>query len=64
VSNVAKQFLNVSIFKIPDVLCDKDFCYAEKDGKRLYSDSDHLSDDGSDYVAQFLAAIILATLKE
>ena len=42
---------NVSFVSLDDALCDEGICLSEKDGKALYSDSNHLSEYGSKYVA-------------
>ncbi|MBS7327983.1 MAG: acyltransferase [Oxalobacter sp.] len=54
ISTVAEEFPNVHIIDLAKYLCDEHKCYAVKDGKILYKDGDHLSNDGSLYVAPYL----------
>ena len=42
---------NVHFVSLDDALCEKGVCLSAKDGKALYSDSNHLSEYGSKYVA-------------
>ena len=42
---------NVHFVSLDDALCEKGACLSAKDGKALYSDSNHLSEYGSKYVA-------------
>ena len=42
---------NVRFVSLDDALCEKGVCLSVKDGKALYSDSNHLSEYGSKYVA-------------
>ncbi|MDD5760438.1 MAG: acyltransferase family protein [Desulfobulbaceae bacterium] len=51
VQDAQKEFPTVKFINLYDYLCDQDFCYAFKDGKALYTGRDHLSVDGSRYVA-------------
>jgi peptidoglycan/LPS O-acetylase OafA/YrhL len=43
VKSVLQDFPSVQTFSSTPVLCDKDYCYAEKDGVLLYEDDEHLS---------------------
>ena len=53
--NVAKKFSNVKIFDISSLFCKNGKCSVKKDGKVLFQDQDHLSIEGSLYVAPFIA---------
>lgn len=44
---------NVKYFDPKKYLCDEDFCYSMIDGKVLYTDYNHISFDGSYYVAKY-----------
>jgi peptidoglycan/LPS O-acetylase OafA/YrhL len=55
VSDTKKAFPTVTFINLYDYLCDQDRCYAYKDGKLLYTGRDHLSVDGSRYVAAKMA---------
>lgn len=48
-------FPSVKFVNLYEYLCDQDLCYAAKDGKVLYTGRDHLSVDGSRYVASKMA---------
>jgi len=52
VYKVASHFPDVVVIDPADVLCDKDWCWAKKDGVILYHDIDHLSNAGSKLVGQ------------
>jgi peptidoglycan/LPS O-acetylase OafA/YrhL len=39
----AKEFKNVSVIDLNPIICPNGFCYAEKDGKIIFRDSQHLS---------------------
>jgi len=56
VKDVQQAFPSVRFINLYDYLCDQDMCYALKDGKVLYTGRDHLSVDGSRYVASKLQA--------
>lgn len=58
VYSVLEDFPQVKVFDASKALCDKKWCWAIKDGINIYRDPDHLSDDGSKYIAKFLAPII------
>ena len=44
----------IKALDLSEPLCDKDNCYASKNGNLLYKDSTHLSDAGSRYLAPYL----------
>lgn len=54
VLSVTKDFPSVVVFDAAAQLCDKQYCWAIKDGKMLYRDYDHLSLQGSRYIAREL----------
>jgi hypothetical protein len=56
VSRVLRDFPQVKLWDSDRVLCDSQNCWAMKDGMLLYRDSVHLSQAGSRYVAERLAA--------
>ncbi|MBI1761769.1 MAG: acyltransferase [Acidobacteria bacterium] len=64
VAEVLKDYPQVKVFDAAKYLCDNALCWAMKDGKMLYRDPDHLSIDGSKYLAQFLTPLIHETLTE
>ena len=53
---VSSRLPDVRIFDPMQTLCDAQWCYATIDGKILYEDSNHLSDAGSEFVAERLFA--------
>lgn len=58
VHNVLKDFPRVKVLDLAKTFCDENYCYAERDGKMLYQDGDHLSVFGShlaaaEFVKQF-----------
>jgi hypothetical protein len=59
VARVLKDFPKVTVFDAAVPLCDKQWCWAMKDSKPLYIDSNHLSVIGSEYIAQQLAPLIM-----
>lgn len=50
-NSVLKDFPSVKVFDAATQLCDQDWCWAIKDGKMLYLDSDHLSLEGARVMA-------------
>ncbi len=58
IQSVAKDFPNVSVFDAAAPFCDDNWCWAMKDGKMLYRDDDHLSIDGSNFLAQELIKVL------
>ena len=58
VGRVLKDFPAVVLFDPTPLMCDSTWCYGSRNGHGLYSDTDHLSDYGSAYVASTLALVI------
>ena len=54
IDGVLAEFPQVRRFDLASVICDEERCWAMKDGKLLYRDKNHLSNDGSDLVAEKL----------
>ncbi len=51
---VLKKFPNVLIWDTISALCDENYCWAEKDGKILYHDDNHLNTVGAIYLSNHL----------
>ena len=62
-SRMISAYPKVTFVNLTDKFCDIDWCYANIDGKYLYRDSDHLSDEGSLYAAKFITPAILDALE-
>lgn len=60
ISRVINDFPNVTLFDPTGLFCNEEFCDVIKDNKVLYSDSDHLSSEGSEYIAKYLVPLILS----
>jgi hypothetical protein len=58
VRSVLQNFPTVKVFDAAAELCDKQWCWAMKDGMVLYRDDDHLSVQGSSYVVSGLLKLI------
>lgn len=58
VARVLAEFPQVRAFDPTQLFCDDAVCHGVHDGHRLYRDMDHLSDYGSVYVAEHLAAML------
>lgn len=58
VNEVLKEFPEVKVFDLANMLCDSEKCWGMKNGVMLYRDGAHLSVDGSDYVAKNLYPMI------
>ena len=56
--SVLSEFPSVRVFDAAARLCDERYCWAEKNGTLLYRDANHLSLDGSRYLAEELVAMI------
>ena len=54
VNKVLKDFPQVKVFDTTAELCDKNLCWAMKNGKILYRDDVHLSLDGSKFISELL----------
>lgn len=61
VTKVLKDFPSVSLFDSQAKFCDADWCWAMVGGKVMYRDDDHLSEQGSKYLAKTLLPVILST---
>lgn len=48
----------VNILDVTQELCDETTCFAEHDGKPIYRDQDHLSEDGNKLLLPILRALI------
>ncbi len=57
-AKVLAEFPQVIVFDPTKYFCDEEKCQGIKDGKLLYRDGDHLSVDGSKYLAKYLAPVI------
>ncbi|OLP05024.1 acyltransferase family protein [Rhodoferax antarcticus] len=58
VFSVLRDYPTVKIFDAAAELCDDKWCWAMKDGNMLYRDDDHLSVQGSEYIARTLSKLI------
>lgn len=55
IKSLLVEFPQIKSFDLSDLLCDKESCWASKDGEMMYRDaSPHLSEDGSSYIARSL----------
>lgn len=64
VFSVLKDFPQVKVIDLAKAFCDKDNCWGMKEGKLLYRDSGHLSEDGSALVSPLLKALIYEELSK
>ena len=55
---VVKDYDDVATYDLASLFCDDKFCSISKDGKLLYRDDNHLTLDGSLYVADALLEFI------
>lgn len=53
-TRVFKHYPNVQVIDLAKGLCDDQYCYGAKDGVLFYTDDDHLSQRGAEYVANKL----------
>ncbi|MDM8358734.1 acyltransferase family protein [Pandoraea communis] len=58
IDSVLKEYPQVKVIDLADVLCGTDGCSAMRDGKMLYRDTQHLSVDGSEYVGASIFDLI------
>jgi peptidoglycan/LPS O-acetylase OafA/YrhL len=58
VASVLKEFPTVKLFDAAAQFCDDKWCWAMKDGKILYRDGDHLSQQGSRIIGKELAKLL------
>lgn len=59
VESVLADYPQVTRFDAWKYFCDDEWCYGMRDQKVLYRDSGHLSQDGSDYLAQMFVRDML-----
>jgi len=62
VRDVLVKFPAVQVFDAAPPFCDEQYCWGTKNGKLLYRDQVHLSEDGSALVAPALHSLILDAL--
>jgi peptidoglycan/LPS O-acetylase OafA/YrhL len=62
VRSVARDYPSVNVFDMPSLFCDQSYCWGQKNGKMLYRDDDHLSLEGSDFVARHLGPYLKSML--
>ncbi len=60
VFSIIKDYPTVKIFDAPAYLCDKEWCWAKKDGILLYRDDNHLSLEGARLIGSELRKTIQA----
>jgi hypothetical protein len=60
---IARKYPQITFLNLTDKFCDEEWCYANKNGKYLYRENDHLSDEGSIFIAKFIAPSVLDALK-
>ncbi|WP_394753526.1 acyltransferase family protein [Crenothrix sp.] len=53
IKNVLKQFPTVKVFDSLPAFCDLNYCWASKDGKILYQDSNHLNNSGAIHLGEY-----------
>jgi peptidoglycan/LPS O-acetylase OafA/YrhL len=53
-AEVLESHPSVNVVDLSEALCDEKFCYGSSDGVLLYTDDDHLSQRGSEYVVRRL----------
>jgi len=58
VLDVLRDYPEVVVFDAAAVLCDRDWCWAERDGKMLYRDRAHLSTEGARIVGEALIELM------
>jgi peptidoglycan/LPS O-acetylase OafA/YrhL len=63
VKSVLIDFPKVRLFDASEGLCDEQWCWAEKDGKILYNDTNHFSEKGSLFIAERLWPVIKSMQK-
>lgn len=56
--DVLKDFPSVKVADPMDLFCDNQFCWALKDGKMMYRDDDHLSKQGSLFMADKILSLL------
>lgn len=58
IASVLKDYPSIQVFDPSDYLCDSQWCSAIKDNKMFYRDDDHLSLQGSEFMAHKLLPMI------
>lgn len=61
---VFSRYKDVKVIDLAEALCDNQYCYGAKDGVLLYSDDDHLSRRGSEFVVDKLKDKFLLNLRK
>lgn len=64
VREMLQNFPQVTVFDAAQPLCDQNHCWAIKEERMLYTDTNHLSEDGATYLAQFLVPLLRKNLQE
>lgn len=60
---VLNEFPMVRVYDPTGDFCDKDWCWAMRDGILFYRDADHLNDAGSAFIAARMAPLVDAMLR-
>jgi hypothetical protein len=60
---VLSEFPMVRVYDPTEDFCDKEWCWAMRDGILLYRDADHLNDAGSAFIAARMAPLVEEMLK-
>jgi peptidoglycan/LPS O-acetylase OafA/YrhL len=55
-AEVVARHPNAKLLRVMDYFCDKDFCYAYRDGKLVYYDDDHITGAASRGLGRYLAS--------
>ena len=63
VKNISKKYNNVRYLELSELFCKSDKCFAGRNGKILYMDDNHLSQNGSIYIAPYIYNEIELLLK-
>ena len=58
VNLVLKDYPQTITYDLSNPLCDSESCYLAKNGKLLYSDSNHLNFEGSSYIAPHILNVL------
>ncbi len=54
VTEIVEARPDVKVVDLSEALCDENYCYGGRDGVLYYTDDDHLSNRGSEYVVERL----------
>ncbi|GIV30241.1 MAG: hypothetical protein KatS3mg028_1307 [Bacteroidia bacterium] len=60
--NIAMQYPNVHVINPEKIFCDNQYCYIIKNNTLLYYDDDHISENGSDFLGEFILRKIINTV--